>query len=436
MVKKLETVVVGGGIAGIMAAYFLSQSGHKVTVLEADKVLQGVTSHTTAKINALQGKYKDIPTKKKRRKYFHAQIEAVDGIEQLVQEHNIKCGFERKGCFLFADKRSKKNLEKEYTIMRKFAGGIEYHTDAELPFGKFDAVKLGDQAQFSAVEFCRGLIANSKFDIIENCRIKKVCLCRRVLKTEDKAFRYKRVVFATGFPIVNIRGIYAFKMYKSFSYAVRVPWDGELDAIYCSMATDGFNYRSWSNDVVISGLDHRTGRWRCDDYYAKLKSSPPLWRGGTAVGGDGVVEWSANDCMTFDNIPYAGRMFRWFHRRSAFVISGFGKWGMTNSYISARIVDDIISKRKNPYRRLYKPTRVLNIAVWPSFLWNFLQDGCGLVAGLFSSRRKRCPHMGCRMKFNPNTKTWDCPCHGSRFTEKGDIIVSPAVDANEVLMRK
>jgi len=137
--------------------------------------------------------------------------------------------------------------------------------------------------------------------------------------------------------------------------------------------------------------------------------------------------------MTFDGVPYAGRLLR-FCAKDVYVISGFGKWGMANSYVCAKIVDDMISGRKNKYRRLYKPTRVLNVLVWPKFFWNFLQDGWGLIAGLFSSGKRRCPHMGCRLKFNKNTRTYDCPCHGSRFTEKGDIIVSPAVDGNEKLM--
>jgi len=401
---QLDTVVVGGGIAGIMCAYMLSKSGHSVTLIEAGKILEGVTASTTAHVTALQGKYRDIPAAKKRRLYYQSQTEAIDGIEKL----GIDCDFRRLDGFVFGDK---KDIKKEYNAMRKFCPDLEHSSDK---------IKLPNQAQFNPIKFCLGLLGG--FDIIENCRIKKVKLTRKRLVTEDKVFKYKRLVLATGFPIVNIRGLYAFKMYKSFSYAVCVPDGKKVGALHNAAAGDGLTYRDSADGVIIGGLDHRTGRHKCSDYFDKLSKARKF-------------AWAANDCMTFDAIPIAGRLLRFRARKSAYVISGFGKWGMTNSYVCAKIVDDIINKRPNIYKRLFKPTRVLNIKVWLKFFWNFLQDGLGLLAGLFSSGKRVCPHMGCRLKLNPNTGTFDCPCHGSRFTGKGDIITSPAVDANEKLSR-
>lgn len=417
---QLDTVVVGGGIAGIMCAYMLSKSGHKVTLIEAGKILNGVTASTTAHVTALQGKYRDIPTQKKRRMYFESQIQAVDGIESL----GIDCDFKRMDSFVFGER---KELKKEYKLIKKFCAA-EYHQNRHLPFGVHDCIKLSDQAQLNPVKFCYGLIANANFGIIENCRIKKVKLARKKLITEDSVVKYKRLVLATGFPIVNIRGIYAFKMYKSFSYAVCAASAQKVGALYNSVAGDGLTYRDSADGIIVGGLDHRTGRFKCDSYFDILKQE-------TRKFGEisSVHKWAANDCMTFDAVPYAGRLLR-FRAKNAFVISGFGKWGMTNSYVCAKIVDDIVNKRGNRYKRLFKPTRVLSIVVWPKFLWNFLIDGLGLVAGLFSSGKRRCPHMGCRLKLNPNTQTYDCTCHGSRLTLNGDIITSPSVDANEKLM--
>jgi len=403
-VVELDTVVVGGGIAGIMCAYMLSKSGHKVTLIEAHKILEGVTCGTTAKITALQANYKNIPTAKKRRLYFQSQVEAVEGIARLAKD----CDFERVDSYVYG---TKKEIKKEAKVLKKFAP-ITAHAHAQLPFGAYDCIKLKNQAQFNPIKFCYGLLGG--FDIIEDCRIKKV---GRKLKTEDKVFKYKRLVIATGFPIVNIRGLYSFKMYKSSSYAVCTQAKQKIGALYNAIADDGLMYRDCADGIIIDGFGHRTGKWKCDKYFDKLSKERDF-------------AWAANDCMTFDSVPYAGRLLR-LRKRNVYVISGFGKWGMTNSYVCAKIVDDMINKRKNRYRRLYKPTRVLNIKVWPAFLWNFLQDGLGLVAGLFS--KHKCPHMGCRLKFNPNTKTYDCPCHGSRFTKKGDIIVSPAVDALDAL---
>jgi len=427
--NDFDTVVVGGGIAGILCAYMLSDSGHKVTLIEAHKLLSGVTSNTTAHVSAFQPIYQDIPTNKKRRLYFQSQINAVEGIAKLISELKIDCDFKRADSWVFAESdRYIKDLKKEYKVLRKFHAPVEYHGSRQMSIGTYPAIRLNNQAVFNPIKFCQGILSKSKFNIIEDCRIKKVCLMRKTLKTEKETFKYKRVIFATGFPIVNIRGLYAFKMYKSFSYSVCVQTETKLGAQFGEIAKDGFTYRDSTDGIIIGGLDHRTGRWKCKTYFDILKEE------AKRLNGKVTHEWCANDCMTFDHVPYTGRMFCFC--RSAFMISGFGKWGMANSFACAKLIDDIFNKQKNPYKRIFKPTRILNIKVWLAFFWNFLQDGLGLVLGLLSSRKRRCPHMGCRLKFNPNTRTYDCPCHGSRLTEKGDIIVSPTVDANEVLARK
>jgi len=429
--QELDTVIVGGGIAGIMCAYMLSQNGHKVTLIEAHKLLSGVTSHTTAHVSAFQPVYQDIPTNKKRRLYFQSQINAVEGIAKLVSELKIDCDFKRADSWVFAQSdRDVPDLKKEYKVLRKFHAPVEYHGSRQMAIGTYPAIRLNNQAVFNPIKFCQGILSvmAKEVPILENTRIKKVCLMRKTLKTEKETFKYKRVIFATGFPIVNIRGLYAFKMYKSFSYSICAQTETKLGAQFGEIAKDGFTYRDSTDGIIIGGLDHRTGRWKCKKYFDILKEE------SKRLGGKVAHEWCANDCMTFDHVPYAGRMFCLC--RSAFMISGFNKWGMANAYVGAELVANLVDGERNRYKKIFKPTRILHISVWPAFFWNFLQDGLGLLAGLFSSKKRRCPHMGCRLKFNPNTQTYDCPCHGSRFTENGDIIVSPAVDANEVLARK
>jgi len=415
---ELDHVVVGGGIAGIMCAYMLSQQGKNVTLIEATHLLGGVTSNTTAHVTSLQGKYRDIPTNRKRREYFESQQDAIEGIVGLIEQHKIDCDFRRVDGIIFG---RGKEIKKEFKVMKKFCPDVVFEQNRQLPFGEYDCIALKNQAHFNPIKFCYGIIDAGKFDIIENCRIKKVKLLRKRLVAENRIIKYKKLVLATGFPIVNIRGIYAFKMYKSSSYAISRAGVAPMDAIYSSIEGDGLTYRDSEDGLIVGGLDHRTGRHKCDEYFKKLGKSD--------------FRWAANDCMTFDGVPYAGRLLRLF-ARNTFVITGFAKNGMTNSFAAAKVVTDTMNKNKNWYKRLMKPTRVLNVRVWGAFLWNFLQNGKSLLFGLFSGKKRRCPHMGCRIKFNPNTQTFDCPCHGSRLTTTGDIIVSPTVRANEKLSQK
>jgi len=450
-------IVIGGGIAGILCAYMLSESGHKVTLIEAETLLSGVTKNTTAHINALQGKYSDIPTNKKRRLYYKSQIEAVCGIEETVKKHNIDCDFKRLDSFLFGGIKSRRTLKKEYLLMKKAGAPVEYSENSESPFGNFSAIKLGEQAIFNPVRFLQGIPKN--FEIIENARIKKVCLAKKTLKTEDCVFKADKIILATNFPIVNIRGLYAFKMYKSFSYAINVRSQIKLNAIFNSIEDDGLTYRDSENGIITGGLDHRTGRAKHCDKFVQLKER------AAAFGTEITNKWAANDCVTFDGVPFAGKFKRLC--RGVFIISGFGKWGMTNAFAAAKTVADLVSEKKNEYAGIFKPAKIYNIKVWHKILINAFYDVYNLIKSFFCVTFKtprslkkgqggivgyrfrkravykdesgdlhvlasRCPHMRCQLKFNPNTKTWDCPCHGSRLTVSGQIITAPAVSSNEI----
>lgn len=362
-----DTVIIGGGIAGLMCAFALSARGHRVTVIEANKIVGGVTKNTTAHIDALHAKYAKIPTRSKRKKYMAAQLDGVEGLADIIKAHNIDCDFVR---------------------VRSIT---EKHS-------------LENQARFDAVKFLRGLPKD--FEIIENTRIKNVCLWRKLLYTDDLVIKARRIVIATNFPIVNIRGLYAFKMYKSTSYAVAIKTDERIGCLFNSIHQDGLTFRDTADGIIMGGLDHRTGRQR--------DAAPGIFRTG----------WNANDCITFDGVPYAGR-FKRFFSRDIYVVTGFNKFGMTNSWVGAQIIADLVDGNKNKYARLYKPTRILNVLVWHKVLWNAIQDVGHIVAGLVLGHR--CPHMLCRMQWNPSTKTWDCPCHGSRLDEDGEIITAPTV---------
>jgi len=168
-VTKLDCIVVGGGIAGIMCAYMLAKEGQKVTIIEAAQVLGGVTSNTTAHVTSLQGRYRDIPGAKRRKLFFQSQQQGIDGIEELVNKHKIDCDFQRTDGIVFGNG---KPLKKEFKVMKKISSDIRLEKNKKLPFGDFDCITLNMQARFNPIYFCDGIIKAGNLDIIENYRIK------------------------------------------------------------------------------------------------------------------------------------------------------------------------------------------------------------------------------------------------------------------------
>ena len=412
-----DIVIIGGGIAGMLCAYFLSGGGHEVTVIDKGKVLNGVTVNTTAHINALQGNFRYIYKKRKKLAalYFQSQLDAVNIIEGLIDKYQIDCDFKRVDSYLYADKTD--DLRKEYKAVKKLKMPAEYLENVKLPFfnGETDAVLLKNQAVFNPLKFLNAL--PQKYEIIENVKVKDVNLGKKIIYTGNYTIHAQKIIIATNFPIVNKRGLYAFKMYKSQSYAINIKTDKIFNDIYMSVNKSGLTFREGADGVIIGGLDHRTGRHKCGAF-------DKLTEAGGFLNGEVTNKWAANDCITFDNIPLAGYFCENYN--DIFLISGFNKWGMTNSVISAKIIGDIINKRENKYIKVFSPERPKTLKILPVFLFNALYNVSKILCALFT--RKKCPHMGCKLKFNPNTSTWDCPCHGSRFEKDGEIITCPAVE--------
>ena len=226
--------------------------------------------------------------------------------------------------------------------------------------------------------------------------------------------------------------------------------------MYQSDEDNAITFRNHQDYVIVGGLDHRTGRTD------KLEKYPRLLELGTHLTNDGerVREWSANDCMTFDSIPYIGYYSK--KSRDIFVITGFNKLGMTKSMVASLLITDMINGVDNEYEHLYSPQRpataggvfafiknlgstVNNLLLKPLFpalrSSNSLEKGEGDIVyhkgrkravyrdeeGEFHVCQYRCTHLGCQLSFNNNTKTWDCPCHGSCFDVDGNIISAPTV---------
>lgn len=418
---EVDIAVVGGGIAGLLTAYHLAAAGHKVSLFEARRIGMGTTSRSTATVTALQGLIYDRlggGPRGKAADYFSSQLDAVNMYREIIAEHNIECGFEEVSAFLYAiAEEEKKKLKKEFFAMQAMGAKAEYQIKTNG-----DAIKLDGQGQFNPLRFLGGLPKN--FDIYENTRITDFIFKKKILKTENgHKIKAGKIVIATRFPAV-MDGAYYFKMYQTKSYVITFS-HSPLGGIYNGTTDDSLYIRSYGDDVLIGGFDHRTGFHKNKiDYYQKLREAAEKYVG--AREDDFGEYWSAEDAVTFDGIPFAGRVTKKKKHKDIFVLCGFNEWGMTNAMICSRVVANLATDKPEKYKKLFCPARPYLRKNLGKFLRHGGVAAASLLRGVFKGK-KSCRHIHCGLKYNKLEDVWECPCHGSRYDKDGNILDGPAV---------
>lgn len=429
--RKIDTVVIGGGMAGILTAYYLQQAGVPVIVLEADRIGRGQTGKTTAKItsqhNLIYDKLIQTFGKERARQYAKANEKAIGEYEKLIQEKNIDCHFTRCPAYLYS-RKEREPLKKEEKAALALGIDAEYMETSGLPFSITGALRFKNQAQFHPLEFLNYLA--DKLTVYEKtpaCSVegKRICTPYGTVTAEN-------IIFAAHFPFINMPGYYFARMYQERSYVVAVEKAAKLEGMYLGIDSDGLSFRSYDGILFVGGGKHRTGESRkmvCR-YGMLRKKAEEMWPGCREV-----THWSAQDCMTLDFVPYIGR----FSKKTPnwYVATGFGKWGMTSSMVSARILTAMIIGQSCPDAEIFSPQRAITRLAAKSFLINGGKTIQGFGKRLLPSEkiyRKEekktvapvCPHLGCRLEWNPEERTYECPCHGSRFDEEGKLMDNPA----------
>lgn len=450
-----DIVVVGGGIAGFLAAYRLAESGKKVTLVEAEKLFGGVTCNTTAHIDCINGFiYSDLvnANRKKAQDFFNFQLEAIDEYERLVKQYDIKCDFKRVDSYFYSITMDSK-LKDEYIALKSIGADVEYLESADmLNINAKGAIKLSNQAMFDPIKFLNGLPV--KFEIYENTRVINVSFLKKILFTDKAKIYANKIIISTNFPIINLPGFYFIRMYKSQSYAVAINRANDIGGIYSNEDESGITFRNYKDNLIVGGYDHRTGRTDKTDIYDRL------YENGVELTNNGECthKWTSNDCITFDDLPYVG--YYCFISKDIYIISGFNKLGMAKALSSAQLITDMINGVENKYAKLCSPTRkgqlnleflknlicvVKNLVIKPLLpplrCYKSLNNDEGAIVfykgkkkavykdneGLLHICQPLCKHLHCQLVFNPEVKTWDCPCHGSRFDIDGNIITAPTV---------
>ena len=450
----VDTAVIGGGMAGVLAAAMLAEAGVETVVLEADRVGSGQTGGTTAKVTSQHGamylRLEETLGGEAAGLYAQANQEAVESYEALIRRRHIACGWERLPAWLYSQSEEN-SLAREAEAQKRAGLPAEFSKDACLPVPVKGAVCCQGQAQFHPLQFLFTLAEG--LTVYEGVRVLEAE--EGQLRTTAGLVRARRVVFACHFPFVNAPGYYFLRMHQERSYALALEGGPQLGGMYYSVDPGGLSLRNAGPYLLVGGGGHRTGENREGGSYEALSRSAGLLFPGTRE----AARWSAQDCMTLDSVPYIGQFSAatpdWY------VATGFGKWGMTHSMVAAQLLRDLILGRENPYAGLFSPQRFTPAASAGQLLSNGLHavrdlgrellapargaaealpPGHGGVVelegekvGVYRSPEGevfvvdvRCPHLGCQLEWNPEERSWDCPCHGSRFDCRGRLLSGPA----------
>lgn len=463
--------MVGGGIAGLTSALLLKRSGKTVAVIESKEILHGATGYTTAKVTSLHHLiYADLIAKhgeERARLYGEAQEAALRFITETAETSGIECDLETQDAFTYTEDPSLVGeIRDEVEAAKRLGLPADFTRETDLPFDVAGAVRFTGQAQFHPRKFLVGIageIAGDGSYIFERTRADGLGRSDGsvIVHTDRGDVAAPDVIVATHLPIFD-RGFFFAKAHPHRSYCITARQQKPLEGMYISVGGSTRSLRSAPYEdgslLLVGGEGHKTGQdLHNEDRYLRLQDYVSERFGAT----DFVHRWSTHDYASLDRIPYIGRLSR--AHEDVFVATGFGKWGMTNGVVSAMILSDEILGRQNPWAHVFDSKRITPQASTKEFVTEnanvakiFVGDRVnhpqktsaeelapgegGVVSvdgkkaaafrdemGALHAFSHVCTHLGCHVRWNPAEKSFDCPCHGSRFDSHGKVIQGPAV---------
>lgn len=469
---NVDVCIIGGGLTGISCAYYLSKAGLKICILEKDKIMEKASGHTTAKITAQHGliyKYLfDSYGKDTAHKYLDSNLEAITNIKNIIDTENIDCDFEFQNSYIYTtDENQLKKIKEEIKILEKLNYNARFLDKISLPISNIKgAIEFHHQAQFNPIKYADGLceyITNHNGLIFENSKVVKMKKTENKynIYSNEKIINAKYVIIATRYPIINFPGFHFIKMYSEASYLIAVDTSSSLfKGMYINSDQPTYSFRTALYNgkpiLLVGGFNHKRGaKIDLSNNYNYLEEKAKELYPDSKV----LYKWNTHDSVSLDKIPYIGEFSNFYP--NVYVATGFKKWGMTSSNVSANIISDKILFKENKYEDIYSPLRLQPIKNRKEFM-NILKESShslifskldlpsakpkdvknvegkivndnGIKVGIYKNENgeeykiiPKCMHLGCELTWNALDKTWDCPCHGSRYTFDGKLIYGPS----------
>ncbi len=446
-----DILIIGAGLTGVNCGYILQETGAKVLIIDAGEIGGGITQGTTGKISLQHGFFYDQLQKKvgeeQASQYLEANRAGQNKYLSIIEKENISCDLEENPSYLYSLDDAE-IIEAEMQASEKLRLPVSFLSETPLPLQIAAAVKMENQFTFHPLRYLGALA--EKLTIFTHTRA--LSIEGHTVKTNRGAIRAEQIILACHYPFITAPGYYFLRMYQSRAYVLTFANIPNLRGMYIDSNETGLSFRNWKDLVLLAGEDHRTGSNHQGGRYNKLRRE----MAALYPQGKEVYAWSNQDNVPIDRIPYIGA----FSAKTphVFVATGFNKWGVTNSMGAGLILSDLLQGRPNPWAEVFSPQR--HPAFFPllehglasaggllkEYLYlpvqqtKILAPGRGGIveykgekygvyrddAGNLYPVKAKCPHLGCQLEWNPDEKSWDCPCHGSRFDYRGKLLNNPA----------
>lgn len=448
----VDVLIVGGGITGVSVAYNLIDKNLKVCLIERNKIGEGISARTTAKLTYLQEniytKLNDTYSFSVAKLYYESQKDAIKIVKDIVKKNNIDCDLVNQRSYLFAkNKNELKILKKEKSILKRM--GIDVKTDKQFAnFKNLQNFYVNDTAYFHPVKYIKNLAKickNGGIYIYENTNLLKINILNDCFEcyVGNNKIMAKKVVMASHYPYFIIPFFFPLKgsIERSYISVSKSLKDDLISGINVGKNISSFRYY---NDyfIYLNGSHNLAFDYNYKKKFVKLINNCL----------DVKYFWSNTDILTNDNLPYIGKL-----KDNLFIATGYNTWGMTNGSLAGVLISDLILKKHNRYRNLFDPKRKMPIicnlkiinnifysaksfienkifkqkSFYPSNVKFVKRNNKNLAIYIDSQKKEhivynKCPHLKCSLIFNEKELTWDCPCHSSRFTIDGKCLTGPS----------
>lgn len=456
-----DCVIVGAGLTGLTSAYYLKDSHLKIAVIEANEIGSGASGRSTGKLSAQHDdcyqKIASIYDKKMAKQFYLDQKKAIHNIESIIQTNQINCNFERCDSILYAETKeyiSKLKNEKEY--YEQFEIPHSFQSIPTFPKQALASLSMKHQARFNPVSYLYGIS-----DLLDqyNIPIFEHSVVTNVLTQEDHSIlllvnhikiHAKKVILATQYPIIDQGNFYFLRLIAKQASVLSYQSTHKMKHMYINLDDITHSYSQWKDQWLICGNTHRVGIYDHADL-DELKQHALL----TFPVHELTYSWSTSDYISMDEMPLIGELNK---DSNIYFASGYCKWGNATSHIAAELLSNLILNKEDERSKRYDPHRHI-----PYIKSTFLKDNIKTAFELIKGRIMTpditlpekghassvlidqhhygiyhhdtdeifivdlvCPHLGCICKFNDEEKTWDCPCHGSRYNYDGTLLKGPS----------